>query len=87
MNTSDCNEPTDCRGAMAELFDLLDGELTPEREQRIREHISACPECFTHADFERRFLAALHSARSEVGAPGALRVRVLDALRAEGLAR
>jgi len=87
MTSSDGNAPIDCRGAMAQLFDLLDGELTAEREQRIREHLTGCPDCFAHADFEKRFLAALHAARGDMCAPGALRMRVMDALRTEGLTR
>lgn len=80
-------DPTmlDCSRAMAQLFELLDGELTSDRERRLREHISSCPDCFTHADFEQRFLAALHSAKQRECCPGALRTKVLEALKAEGL--
>lgn len=87
MKSNDPNdEMVDCGRAMAQLFDLLDGELTAEREQRLREHITGCPHCFSEADFEKRFLGALRSARREGAAPGALRERVMHALRAEGLA-
>ncbi len=74
----------DCGRAMAQLFDLLDGESTADTAQKLREHISLCPECFTHADFERRFLAAVQAARRKDGCPGALRAKVLEALQAEG---
>jgi anti-sigma factor (TIGR02949 family) len=74
----------DCRGAMEQLFDMLDGELTPEVERQMRTHMSGCPHCFTQADFERRFLEALRAARNAGVAPGALRDRVISALRAEG---
>ncbi len=73
----------DCRGAMEKLFELLDGELTPERERQVRSHITSCPGCFAHAGFEERFLKALRSARAG-GCPSALRERVLTALRADG---
>lgn len=75
----------DCGSAMMKLFDMLDGELTAEREREVRSHISSCPDCFTHADFEQRFLAALQAARDGTGCPGSLRTKVIEALRAEGL--
>lgn len=74
----------DCRGAMTRLFDLLDGELTPERERQVRAHITGCPGCFSHADFEERFLKAVHAARAAGNCPEKLRLKVLDALRADG---
>lgn len=74
----------DCSGAMERLFELLDGELTPEREQKVRSHITGCPGCFAHADFEERFLRAVRSARIAGNASLALRERVLGALRADG---
>lgn len=75
----------DCSRAMEQLFEMLDGELTGDRERRLREHINSCPHCFSHADFEQRFLAAVHAAKERGGCPGALRARVIEALKAEGL--
>lgn len=74
----------DCTSAMDRLFDLLDDELTPERERQVRLHITGCPDCFTHADFEQRFLAAVATAKVNGAAPDALRARVMDALRTAG---
>jgi anti-sigma factor (TIGR02949 family) len=78
------NAELDCRGAMERLFDLLDGELTVERERKVRSHITSCPGCFAHADFEERFLKAIRTARVSGNASLALRERVLSALRADG---
>ncbi len=77
----------DCNGAMNKLFDLLDGELTPEREREVRSHITSCPDCFTHHDFEQRFLLALQKAKKSVCASEKLRDRLMAALRTEGLTR
>ena len=77
----------DCSGAMKRLFDLLDGELTPEREREVRSHITSCPDCFTHHDFEQRFLQALQMSKRSVCASEKLRDRLMSALRAEGLTR
>lgn len=74
----------DCRGAMEQLFDMIDGELTDEVERKVRAHITGCPRCFSHADFEERFLRAVRQARAARSAPEPLRERVLQALRGEG---
>ncbi|MBX3173864.1 MAG: zf-HC2 domain-containing protein [Gemmatimonadaceae bacterium] len=75
----------DCGRVMAQIFDLLDGEVTNETERRLREHITSCPHCFTQADFEERFLAALQEAKGKDGCPEKLRAKVMEALKAEGL--
>ena len=82
--TPDDQPVRDCTSAMDRLFDLLDGELTPERERQVRSHIKGCPACFSHADFEQRFLAAVAAAKVSGAAPAALRSRVMDALRTAG---
>lgn len=88
QHTHDDGTPIkDCRGAMNKLFDLLDGELTPEREMEVRSHITSCPDCFTQHDFEERFLKALQAAKTSVCASERMRERLMSALRAEGLTR
>lgn len=82
--TLDPDSPIDCKAAAERMFDLLDGELTADIEQRMRAHIVGCPHCFTVADFEKRFLEALTKARATGCAPGALRDKVLSQLRAVG---
>ncbi len=81
--TEDAAMP-DCGRAMEKLFDMLDGELTPEKERELIAHITGCPACFKHADFEKRFLEVVAKARLTGTAPSALRNRVMTALRAEG---
>ncbi len=88
QHTHDDGAPIkDCSGAMNKLFDLLDGELTPEREREVRSHITSCPDCFTHHDFQQRFLQALQAAKLPAAAPGSLKDKLMSALRAEGLTR
>lgn len=79
------HDALDCGSAMDRLFDLLDGELGPEMESRVRAHLKACGHCFEQAGFEKRFLEAVQGARAADVCPGALRTRVLGALRREGL--
>ena len=71
----------DCVTAMRQLWDFLDGELTPEREAAVRRHIEECAGCLPHAEWGERFLAALGAVRRMDGAtPAPLRERVLRAL-------
>lgn len=74
-----------CRDAMAVLWDYLDGELSTEREAAVRSHLEVCRPCLGHHEFERAFLDAVATARTSDPAPPALRQRVTDALRSQGL--
>lgn len=86
MTTSEISAATiDCRTLVRQLWDFLDGELTPARERAIAEHLRVCKGCFSHVDFERKFLAAVHAARESGAAPEAMRARILSALHEAGL--
>jgi anti-sigma factor (TIGR02949 family) len=88
MKTSDDGVPMkECDRVMTKVFDLLDGELTPEKEKELRSHITSCPDCFTSTDFEQRFKAALQSARGMMNCPEGLKNKLMSALRAEGFSR
>lgn len=76
----------DCDAVMRQLWDYLDQELTPDRMDQIGAHLAVCKRCYPQHQFERSFLDALASARKDHPALDQLRVRVLAALRAEGLA-
>ncbi len=80
----DRTEHIDCEGAKRQLWDYLDGELTPERMTAIRAHLHACRPCACREGFERAFLQALATARADATAPPALRERVLSLLRDAG---
>lgn len=73
-----------CEEVMRQLWDYLDGELTPERMQAIEAHLAMCGRCHPQAEFERAFLRAVASARAEPADQGGLAARVRRALRAEG---
>ena len=76
----------DCDAVMRQLWDYLDGELTPERAEAIREHIAMCSRCHPHTEFERAFLVAVHRAQREHSRPETLRTQLLAALREQGFA-
>ncbi|MEO7966067.1 MAG: zf-HC2 domain-containing protein [Gemmatimonadaceae bacterium] len=75
----------DCGKALQKMFDFLDGELSPERMQSVRDHLEGCGPCLDHADFERRFLAALQATREDRTCPAEVRAKVMASLRAAGL--
>jgi len=80
------SEMLDCEAVMRQLWDYLDGELTPAREAAVRDHLSMCKRCHPQHDFEKAFLHALAASRCEHSRPDAMKARVLAALRAEGFA-
>jgi anti-sigma factor (TIGR02949 family) len=80
-------ERVDCTAAMRQLWDYLDGELTPERMDAVRAHLDRCAGCIPHADFERAFLEALSGCKSKECAPDALRRRIFERLREAGFVR
>jgi anti-sigma factor (TIGR02949 family) len=74
----------DCHAVMRQLWDYLDGELSPDRMDAIREHLKLCDRCQPHAAFGRAFLAALARARREHSHPADLTLRVRRALARRG---
>ncbi len=77
-------DPRDCREAMSRLWDYLDGELSEEKMEEVRQHLSICAGCYRHYDFALGFLAALRVAQSEDHADEKLRSSVMTALRGQG---
>jgi len=80
------NSPkVDCTAAMQQLWDYVDGELTPERMFAVKRHLAECSHCVPHAEFAERFLAALHETREVRCCSKDLRTRVVARLREAGL--
>jgi len=79
-------EMLDCDAVMRQLWDYLDGELTPEREAAVRAHLAVCKRCYPQFDFERAFLEALGRSRREHSRPDDVKARVLASLRDAGFA-
>lgn len=75
----------DCRAAMIQLWDYMDGELTPERMKGVERHLAECAHCHPHGEFAERFLAVLHETREDRPCPQEVRAKVIAALRAAGM--
>ncbi|MFO7587131.1 MAG: zf-HC2 domain-containing protein [Gemmatimonadota bacterium] len=49
-----------CEESLALVYEFLDGELEPDRTERVRRHLEKCRRCYPYFDFERLFLDFLH---------------------------
>lgn len=75
----------DCDSVMRQLWDYLDGELTPERMSAIRAHLDVCKRCFPQLEFERSFLDAVAGSAPRHSDPEMLQSRIVERLKASGL--
>lgn len=73
-----------CDEVMRQLWDYLDGELTPDRMKAINGHLAMCARCYPQYKFEEEFLGVLGRARCEHSNPSGLRKRVMDELYRNG---
>lgn len=72
-------EEATCEESLAAVYEFLDGELEPDRMERVRRHLGKCRRCWPYYDFERLFLDRLHEngAGGRAGPGLARRVRAL----------
>lgn len=76
----------DCDTVMRQLWDYLDGELTPESATAIERHLEMCKRCAPEAEFQRKFLEALARVPVDVPDVEGVRERLTRALVAHGYA-
>ena len=70
----------DCREALGELYEFLDGELTVERKETIRGHLDGCFDCIGAFDFEAELRIVISSCCHKDQVPEHLRRRIAEAL-------
>lgn len=75
----------DCDAVMRQLWDYLDGELTPERMAAMGAHLDVCKRCFPQLEFERSFLEAVAGTAPTHSHPERLRARIVSRLRESGM--
>jgi len=78
---ADACSANDCKEAVEQLYEFLDGELTPEKRTSISDHIDACGHCLDAYEFHAE-LKTVISEKCRTDLPPGLRDRVFDALRA-----
>ncbi len=70
----------DCTEIRELITAFVDGELTPEEEALVGDHIRKCPRCQDVYGSEKRIKDYLLSMRKEVTTPSYLRQRVVESL-------
>lgn len=77
MSSEDPDEGhTDCALVIAEVWSLLDGEVSDDKRDRLRHHLDACPACLRHYGVEERIKALIATKCSGEQAPSYLVARV-----------
>lgn len=66
----------DCSLVMAEVWALLDGEVTDDKRERLRHHLQECPACLQHYGVEERIKGLIATKCSGEKAPEHLVARV-----------
>lgn len=66
----------DCALVIAEVWTLLDGEVTDEARDRLRHHLEQCPACLRHYGVEERIKSLIATKCSGERAPSYLVERV-----------
>jgi anti-sigma factor (TIGR02949 family) len=71
-----------CDDVKRVLYFFLDGSLSEQKRQHLEIHLSTCPDCSTRVTIHRRLRGFLRSRLAPIAAPEALRIRVVQSLRA-----
>ena len=75
---------TDCQEAARHLHELIDGELTPEVDAAVQNHLKACAKCMNVYEFEEAFCRFVKLKARGQTAPGDLKQRILESLGLTG---
>ncbi len=70
----------DCQKAARHLHELIDGELTPEVDTAVQNHLKACAKCMNVYEFEEAFCRFVKLKTRGHTAPGDLKQRILESL-------
>ena len=66
----------ECAEVLAEVWTLLDGECSPETQEKLRKHLEDCPPCFQIYGLEERIKGLISSKCRGERAPESLRERL-----------
>jgi anti-sigma factor (TIGR02949 family) len=69
-----------CRGALARLYEYIDGELSPADTKAVKFHLKLCRECSKRFRFEEQLLAGIREKCRTAAIPEDLRKRIEAAL-------
>ena len=69
-----------CRGALARLYEYIDGELSPADARAVKLHLKICRACSKRFRFEEQLLAGIRERCRTAAIPEELRQRIESAL-------
>lgn len=69
----------DCNDTLRELYEFLDGEVTPEDRARLKQHLDDCSPCLAAFDFEAELRMVVRQRCTEP-VPDELRMKIVQAL-------
>ena len=72
-----------CDDVKRVIYFFLDGSLGDQKRQSIEIHLHDCADCETRVTIHRRLRGFFRSRLTPVAAPEALRIRVVQSLRAQ----
>jgi mycothiol system anti-sigma-R factor len=75
---------SDCKDALHQLYDFLDGELTDHKRAAIQHHLDTCQPCAEPYDFEAELRLVVRKKCAET-VPDSLMAKIRKALDAEPL--
>ena len=73
-----------CIEVIHQLWDYLDGELSPERANAIRSHLEVCAGCRAVSEYEESFLSTVRGLVDDPPPDEELRDQVIAALERHG---
>ncbi len=74
----------DCQQAAKRLHELMDGELTPEMDAAVQQHLKDCAPCMAVYEFEEAFCRFVKIKAKGQTAPSDLKQRILNDLGLSG---
>ena len=75
---------SNCKDALHQLYEFLDGELTDDKKAAIRHHLDTCQPCAEPYDFEAELRLIVRKKCAEA-VPATLVAKVRAAIEAERL--
>ena len=73
----------DCRNALAQLYEYLDGEIGDAEREAIAVHVKACRQCFDQFEIERLFVEFVEHRAPRIEARSEFKAHILARLKAE----
>lgn len=77
-------KPPSCQDLAPLLARFLDGELSPAAQERVQEHLTACPACAGELRDLAQVISALDESLTELPAPAGFTAQVMERVRARG---